>query len=238
LKEFIEATNRAKSVDELFELYKKAMAELGFDRLIFSLMTDHVIIGRRAGHGIARNYPEDWMEFYVERNYEVIDPVRHKIYTAPGVFTWQSLLDLRRVTKTQVGLFEQAKDAGLRDGVGVPLRGPRGAIAGIGAASSAGGVSLDKNTLSRAYLLSQQFYTAFLALEKAPEDTPPIMLTDREQEVLKWCALGKTKAEIAEIMRLPERTIRFYMTRIQRKLDVNSTAAAILKALNMGLIQV
>lgn len=237
IEDFIEASNKAKSVDELFELYKKAMGELGFDRLIFSLMTDHLAIKRRAGHGIKLNYPDNWMEFYVERNLQITDPVRHKMYAAPGVFTWQSLIDPARLTRTQVETLEMGREAGLRDGIGIPLRGPRGAIAGIGAASSAGGVDMDRNMLSRAQLISQQFYTAYLALEQAPEELPCILLSDREQEILILSALGKSRTCIGDIMCLSEHTIDYHIRKILRKLDANSMVLAALKALNMGLIQ-
>jgi LuxR family transcriptional regulator, quorum-sensing system regulator BjaR1 len=237
IEEFIEASNRAASVDELFDLYKKAMAELGFDRLIFSLMTDHLAIARRAGHGLMLNYPEDWMNFYAEKRLETADPVRHKMYVAPGVFTWKSLSH-PGLTKIQTNCLSFGDEAGLHDGIGIPLRGPRGAIAGIGAASSAGGVLDDKNTLSSAQLLSQQFYTAFLSLEQKPQEAPFVMLSDREQEVLKWSARGKTRTEIADIMCLSENTVSFHNKNILRKLDANNITLAVLKALHMGLIQI
>jgi DNA-binding CsgD family transcriptional regulator len=237
IEEFIEASNRAASVEELFEVYKKAMAGLGFDRLIFSLMTDHLAIERRAGHGIIVNYPADWMEFYLSNGFEAADPVRHKMYVAEGAFAWSSLLDQPHLTRLQERCLALGAESGLRDGIGIPLRGPRGAIAGIGAASSAGGVPLDRNTLSRAQLLSAQFYTAFLALERKPQAPSFVPLTDREQEVLKWCSRGKTKAEISDIMCLSENTIKFHMKIIFQKLETHDVTLAVLKAYNMGLIQ-
>jgi DNA-binding CsgD family transcriptional regulator len=238
IEDFIDASNRASSVDELFEMYKKAMADLGFDRLIFSLMAEHLSIHRPAGHGIMLNYPPDWMNFYIEKNFQVTDPVRHKLFVTPAVFSWHSLVESGRLTKRQVDTLEMGREAGLKDGIGIPLRGPRGAIAGIGAASTAGGVELDKNSLSHAQLLSQQFYTVYLSLESAPENLPLIVLSDREQEVLTWTALGKTRGEIGEIMCLSEHTIDTYVRRILRKLDANSIILAAFKALHMGLIQV
>jgi DNA-binding CsgD family transcriptional regulator len=235
--EYIEATNKAASVDALFEIFKKAMADLGFDRLIFSLMTDHPCIGRPAGHGIILNYPGEWMKFYAEKNYEVTDPVRHKMYLAESAFAWEDLSKYRVLSKGQSECLALGNEAGLHSGIGIPLHGPRGAVAGIGAASSAGGVELNKNTLSHAQLFAQQFYTVFLELQKPPQDIPAVFLSDREQEVLKWCAIGKTKAEIGDIMNLSEHTIEFHVRKAQQKLDANSTTLAVFKALHLGLIQ-
>jgi len=237
IEEFIESSNQAQSVDELFELYKTAMAKRGFDRLIFSLMTDHAHIKMKAGHGIMLNYPEDWMQHYTKNSYDVFDPVRCSMYSKNSVFVWEDLLDSPTLTKNQVSCLKQGEDAGLRNGIGIPLRGPHGAIAGIGAASSSGGVDLDKNSLSFVNLIAYQFYTAFLGLEKksAPET---IILSDREREVLQWFAKGKSRWEIAEIIDISENTVSFHLRNIFQKLDANNITLAVLKALHMGLIQI
>jgi LuxR family quorum sensing-dependent transcriptional regulator len=241
IEEFIDASNKAQSIDELFALYKAAMGKLGFDRLIFSLMTDHIAIQRRAGHGIFFNYPEDWMKYYVEKKFEVIDPVRRQMYVAPTIFSWKGVTELPTVTETQNRFMLEATEAKLYDGIGIPLRGPRGAIAGVGAASSSGSVEIkNKNLMSYVNLVSQQFYTVYLSLEMQPEVTETsefVLLTDREQETLKWLACGKTKSEIADIVGISEHTVHSHVKSSLKKLDANNTTMAVLKALQMGLIQ-
>ncbi len=243
IEEFIEASNKAQTIDELFDLYKQAMFELGFDRIIFSLMTDHVAISRRAGHGIMLNYPGDWMKYYAANNYAALDPVRKAMYAAPGPFTWENLLKLPVITEKQHSFMKEGDEAGLHDGIGVPLRGPRGAIAGFGAASTTGGVSLDDpNLLSRVNLLSHQFYAVYLSLEARRmaqgQPQPYIYLTDREQEILQWCAAGKMRKEIAELTGLSAHTTDWHIKNILRKMGVNNITLAAFKALHMGLIQV
>ena len=119
--------------------------------------------------------------------------------------------------------------------------GPRGAIAGIGAASSAGGVELEnKNLLSYANLISQQFYTVYLALEMqqgCQAEHRFAYLSDREQEVMKWLANGKTKSEIGDIIGISEHTVHSYVKSSLKKLNASNTTMGVLKALQMGLIQ-
>ncbi|MEZ0226969.1 MAG: autoinducer binding domain-containing protein [Alphaproteobacteria bacterium] len=241
IEEFIEASNKAQTVDQLFELYKQAMHRLGFDRIIFSLMTDHVSIQRQAGHGIMLNYSEDWMKYYVENNCEVYDPVRRFMYSSPGAFTWEGLMEKPLHSDKQRVFMKEGDEAGMHDGIGVPLRGPRGAIAGVGAASSSGGVELaDKKVMAYVNLLSHQFYTVYLTLEAqrlTKGDQPVIRLSDREQEVLKWCARGKTKSEISDILGLSEHTVHTYIKDALKKLDANNMTLGVLKALQSGLIQ-
>lgn len=236
IDDFIEASNAAASVDALFTLYKAAMAAYGFDRLVFSLMTDHNAIQQKAGHGIMLNYPDDWMAYYTKHKYETFDPVRVQISASDSIFAWDELLlQPGLVTKKQLNLLKQGEDAGLRDGIGIPLRAANGAIAGVGAASSAGGVLLDKNTLSRVNLLTYQFYTAFLNLER--KLTNKIILSAQEREILQWFARGKTRWEVGELMAISENTVTYHLRRVFKKLDTNNITPAVLKALNAGLIQ-
>lgn len=237
VEEFIESSNRAQSVEELFALYKKVMLGLGFDRIIFSLMTDHTQIKRQAGHGIMLNYPPDWMAHYIANNYLELDPVRCHVHTADNIFVWDDLIQNSPLSKKQISCLNQGREAGLRDGIGIPLRGPNGSLAAIGAASSAGGVDLDRNTTSYVNLISYQFYTAFQEIERAGPARHDIRLTDREREVLQWSARGKTRWEISAIMGISENTVLYHLKNAFKKLECNNITAAVLKALYAGYIQ-
>lgn len=61
-------------------------------------------------------------------------------------------------------------------------------------------------------------------------------LSPRELTVLRWMKEGKTNWEIARILSLSERTIRFHIGSIFEKLDVTSRTQAVVRALGAGLI--
>jgi DNA-binding CsgD family transcriptional regulator len=61
-------------------------------------------------------------------------------------------------------------------------------------------------------------------------------LTPRELSVLLWMKEGKTNWEIARILFVSERTVRFHVEKIFDKLDVNSRAQAVARAMGAGLI--
>ncbi|MGQ0666240.1 MAG: response regulator transcription factor [Nitrospiraceae bacterium] len=61
-------------------------------------------------------------------------------------------------------------------------------------------------------------------------------LSPRELTVLLWMKEGKTNWEIARILGLSERTIRFHIGSIFEKLDVTSRTQAVARALGAGLI--
>src|SRR5260370_22553921 len=116
------------------------MAARGFDQIVLSLITAHPVIGQPARHGFMLNYPQAWARFYAEKRLERIDPVRQYIPYAEAAFTWASLPERMSLIPAQLDCLRLGMAAGLRDGIGIPLRGPCGALAGIGAASSKGGV--------------------------------------------------------------------------------------------------
>ena len=59
----------------------------------------------------------------------------------------------------------------------------------------------------------------------APE--PHGALSKREAECMHWVAQGKTDAEIAAIVGIAERTVRFHVTNAKRRLNVGSRAEAV-----------
>jgi NarL family two-component system response regulator LiaR len=67
--------------------------------------------------------------------------------------------------------------------------------------------------------------------EKPPKNT----LTDREIEILRQVALGKTNQEIADELVVSERTVRTHITNILAKLRLSNRTQAALYALREGI---
>jgi DNA-binding NarL/FixJ family response regulator len=61
-------------------------------------------------------------------------------------------------------------------------------------------------------------------------------LTEREMEVLKLLGAGKTNKEIATILFISERTVKFHVSSILKKLDVGNRTEAVSLAAHHGLI--
>lgn len=70
--------------------------------------------------------------------------------------------------------------------------------------------------------------------EKGRADRPA--LSDREFDVLRAIADGESVAQIAEQMNLAPGTIKMHLTRLYDKLGVSERAAAVAKAMRLGLI--
>ncbi|MBP1850980.1 helix-turn-helix transcriptional regulator [Rhizobium halophytocola] len=61
-------------------------------------------------------------------------------------------------------------------------------------------------------------------------------LTRRELETLRWAAAGKSYWEIAKILGITERTVRFFMSNARRKLNVVTNTQAVAEAYCHGLL--
>lgn len=65
-----------------------------------------------------------------------------------------------------------------------------------------------------------------------------ISVSAREKEVLKWMAHGKGTTDISQVMGIRERTVKFHVGNIKKKLDAGSRAHAVAIAVNIGLIEI
>ena len=72
-------------------------------------------------------------------------------------------------------------------------------------------------------------------IEDSQADTP-IRLTPREQQVLLWCAYGKSSWEIGQILQCQESTVNFHVGNILRKFDVSTRVAAVITAIRYGML--
>ena len=61
-------------------------------------------------------------------------------------------------------------------------------------------------------------------------------LTDRELEVLRSIKLGRTSRDTADSLGISERTVKFHMGNIFRKLKAGNRAHAVAVAMEQGLI--
>jgi len=72
--------------------------------------------------------------------------------------------------------------------------------------------------------------------ERRPLLPPPVQLTQREREILRWMATPATYREIAEKLFVSEETIRSHAKHILSKLQQPNRAQAVLTAVRAGLI--
>jgi LuxR family quorum-sensing system transcriptional regulator SolR len=97
----------------------------------------------------------------------------------------------------------------------------------------------NENKLSRVLadlqLLTVHSHEAALRL-LLPQPIGKVSLTDRQLDVLRWIAQGKTAWATAQILGLAERTVNGHLSAIYTKLDAGSQTQAVFNAVKLGLL--
>jgi DNA-binding CsgD family transcriptional regulator len=158
--------------------------------------------------------------------------VLHAAVTHNSAFTWENLETTSSYSITQTRFMNEAEDAGLNSGIGVPMRALR-AIGGVGLASSVAHDGAPAH-LDLINALCTQFYLSYRRLYARP--APAVNLSPRETEILTWIAAGKTDEEIAVILGISRNTVDTHMRHVFRKLDATNRVTAVVAGLTHGYI--
>lgn len=239
----IEEIQNSVSSAEAFKVFSEAAEQYGYDKVCFTLMTDHPALGLQAFHGFATSYPDDWMTHYAERNYYPSDPVVYRCFQSPSPFFWEDAVAAQsrdpntddEARNTAKNLMNEAGDAGLADGIGVPFVSMSGELSAVGLSRDRAIAERNYKELAEISFLGNAFHDKFLSFYANP--TMPRM-TDRERDVLSWSAEGKTDAEIAIILGVSPATIRFHWNNVFKKMQVSSKVLATCMAIRLGIISV
>ena len=85
------------------------------------------------------------------------------------------------------------------------------------------------------YIAWKRFHEQKVQKKTEPE-TPNMVLTEKERDVLSWVAQGKTDCQIGDLLAMSTSTVDYHMRNILKKLDANNRILAVVKALTNGLI--
>jgi DNA-binding CsgD family transcriptional regulator len=238
-EDYVDRANAVTSEDELFKVFLAAVKRHGLDRALFVVATDHHDIDQRPGPAVIHNYPGDWMKYYLEQNFDKIDPVMVYGLTQNTSYTWDIIPARMKLKKRQMDCLNLGAEAGLHNGICTPLRGPNNQLAGISLASSEKSDGFDgKVDLITAYC--NHFYISWKRFHQQKKGGDPLaqnpVLTETERDILTWAAKGKSDFDIGGIMNLSSHTVDWHMRNIFKKFGVNNRILVVVKALSYGLI--
>ena len=182
---------------------------------------------------IKSNYPNVWSERYVEAGYIKRDPTISASQKSLRPIAWTDEL----FSKAR-DLWGEAQDIGLKFGCAQSIRDGRGNRSMVTLArthepiSQAEIKSKTEKIVNLAVVVHEHFYVSMALAQQDKVAT----LTDRELEVLRWSADGKTAAEISMILPISLNTVNFHLKNVMNKLSTPNKAAAVLYATVNGLL--
>ena len=232
LGDFIDRTLAAADVDGLVRTFKGALGEHGYEWMACGAIGGHAIYqSALPAPAVLVDYPLDWQRHYFDTGYVTTDPIVARAPLSRLPFAWGQLRDLSAVNRR---MFNEAREAGLRNGAVVPIHGPSGEVFVTSVVSPYPEVRAERD-LHVVNLLVNQFHTAYLGLVE-PAIPQLVVLTQRERECLLWSARGKSSWDIGIILSISDNTVNFHLKNAMAKLDAGTRIMAIVKAIRYGLI--
>jgi DNA-binding CsgD family transcriptional regulator len=249
IADFIERSSGITLPQQLFELLVEAARDEGYDQLAYGALTyrEPFQLAGNPPPAIALNYSDQWQSRYAERCYSEVDPVVAFTPRIARPFLWERLRNGDLLSYRQQLVLDEAHEAGLKNGISVPLHGPSARVAVVSFASRFRDAD-PQTCLGHFNALASLFHAAFTAIVHGAEldapsiapsselDAPSITLSQRERDCLNWTAQGKSSWDIGMILAISENTVNFHVKNAMRKLDSTSRIVAVLKAVRLGLI--
>jgi LuxR family quorum-sensing system transcriptional regulator CciR len=237
--DFIERCNQATSPEGIFGVFCNAAERLGYDRVALIPVTPQArrTLGLTAvSPAVAANVPTEWVRHYLANGYDVFDPVLLRTPQTEDPLIWDELLRAAPLSPKQRRVMVESRDAGLLNGVSIPLHGPRGETYVVSLAT--GNARPTRPTdLGKLQILAVQFLISYARRLRSGACEPAnVRLTDRERECLTWTARGKSAWSIGKILDVSEHTVNFHLKRSMAKLGAANRMQAVVAALRLGLI--
>jgi LuxR family quorum sensing-dependent transcriptional regulator len=200
-----------------------------------SLMHEHELAGRGFGFyaGSLR-----WSKRYTDERYCFVDPVFLAAKDDEKAVQWSDCargLARKRTNKKALQVLNEAREFGICDGFTKAWHG-FGPVPGV---VTFGGEQPDvsKDARMSLLLLGAFAYEGFRRVTDGFKPVPPT-LTQREADVLRWAAEGKTAWEIGQILTIAERTVRCYSEQLKRKYGVPTVVQVVVMALLDGNLRI
>jgi DNA-binding CsgD family transcriptional regulator len=178
------------------------------------------------------NYPSEWIELYVARNYAEVDPILKENFEKFSLQFWD---ETYKKTPPPRKFLSLAADFGLNRGY---THGVRSFTGEEGSLFSLSGRTVEHNERTAAILnlAIPHLHQALCRAVKYGGTRAGGTLSPREKEVLKWMMQGKSTWDISKIIHVSERTVYFHAKNIKQKLNASSRTHAVAIALEDGIL--
>ncbi|MEO3714097.1 autoinducer binding domain-containing protein [Roseateles flavus] len=231
-QDLLMALERARGTQGVYDAIQAASARLGFEWCAFGVRFHR--FPSQIPVSLLNNYPSSWRLRYDQADYLSIDPTIARADRSQLPFLWSDTL-----FSSAVGLWQEAQDMGLRVGWAQSRFDAQGIGSLLTLARSAEPLSdaeLRGKALALNWLVSVAHESLTKALAPASFWEPKASLTQREIEVLKWAAAGKTTEDTATILAISVDTAKFHIKNAIAKLGAPNKIAAVVRAMALGLL--
>ncbi|MEQ1488960.1 MAG: LuxR family transcriptional regulator [Terricaulis sp.] len=229
---FAEVCDRAASVEEVQTALMREIRALGFTHAACASHVDPLKPPAEAVMMV--DYPLAWLERFSVKNYAKRDPVYWAARRQTLPFQWSDQRFLRVLAADQLRILNEAAEAGLADGITIPIHAPDALPASCSLVIGPDGVDPLNAQKAHWYGVYAHECARRLRLANVP---PRPELSRRERECVQLLGQGKDDGDMAIILGLSEHTVHNIVRRAMHKYGVVSRVQAFVRALKDGQIR-
>jgi LuxR family quorum-sensing system transcriptional regulator SolR len=220
----------ARSRDDLIALVSFAATKLGFTYWAYGVKPRFP--PGLSGVETIDTYPTGWMDYYRQAEFLSIDSSISLAVSLGTTIVWSEAK-----TAASASLWGHASDFGLKVGLAHPVWDRAGALGLFSLSRGSTPITTSElKAIAPAVTWLSALLHAKMTTLKGTNASPIAGLSERELEVLRWTATGKTASEIASITGITTRTVNFHVGNILTKLNAQNKIQAAIRGLSLGLI--
>lgn len=220
--------------EQVFDLFWSAAQPYGFtSALIVRVHGIGASMADKDSYFAHNNLPQWWDQRYLEKKYGYIDPFAQMTLKRTGPFRWRECYD--NLTPAQEEMIADAKAHGLNYGVNFPMHDTQGGL-GLVLLGAEEDFSLTIEAQIFFEILARYSYEHISMLFGQAHAAKPIILSERERDILTLVAQGKTNWEIGTILNISEYSVRDYLKDISKRMQTANRTHTVTRAIQLGLI--
>lgn len=225
------AFGKVCEIAHITRIIEQQARDLEFD--FYALFIRHPVPFTRPKTFFYSNYSQKWIEYYLHKDLIQHDPVLKKCRLPGSMWLWGN-----DVSFAGQQVFEAGRAHGIYHGISCSVMAKNRSV-GILSLSSANPskmIVLTTELELKLQYISDLSMAALIEIDDISMLATKLELSDRELEILKWTAEGKTSAEISLILSISENTVNFHQKNMQKRFNAPNKTQIASYAAAIGLI--
>ena len=232
--EFVDCLHSAHTEDDFRRVAERAAHALGFRWFAY--------FGHRAnGPHLISSYPKSWTSHYFREGYHNIDPALQESRSTSRMLLWDGREARSARSAKERRLFDDALSFKIRTGLTIRVPSSQNQFAAFTLAVDERSLGLDRfietsQDMLEMVGLNYHAHVSARIGRSAAGDKIISPLTQRERQCLAWTSDGKTMRDIAELLGIGQRGVKFHLDNARQNLAALTLPHAVALALRQGLI--
>lgn len=229
---FVETCESHTSAEAVGVSFLAEMESIGFPYVALASHVDP--LNPPPGAVMVLRYPQAWVEHFSAEQYQRFDPVFEYATRRVTPFRWNEGRFIAALSRMQMRVLEEGREAGVADGVTIPIRGPDALPASCSLVPHPEGVDPESYRLAHAMAVYAHERARRIFAQSMIEAGNP--LTAKERQCLVLVARGKSDWAISQLLGVSANAVNRTIERAKKRLGVATRTQAIVRALHTGEI--